>query len=209
MGASLLAKALSQPASSAQTHRHRQQGWLPQGYVLPIRLVPGADQCGSLPCKRWRWVSQHLRHRHTAIASRAGSHRVMCCPSGWCLAQINVGACPASDGGGSVNIFGTDSPLSPAGLAPTGLCVVHNIRAQRRSLWELALQAMAVGQPTSSAQTHRHRQQGWLPQVCVSITTFESSADPCGSLPCKRWRRFSQPLRHRLSAFSNALPGTC
>jgi hypothetical protein len=70
----------------------------------------------------------------------------------------------ASDGGVSADLFGTVRPLSPAGLAPTGFCVDHNIRVQRRSVWELALQAMAVGQPTYLALLVGYRQQGWLPQ---------------------------------------------
>ncbi len=199
----LQAIAVGQPTASVQILRYRQQGWLPQGFVWITTFEYSADQCGSLPCRRLRWISQLLWHRYSAIASRAGSHRVLCGSQHSSTAQINVGACPAGDCGGSANCFGTGIPLSPAGLAPTGFCVDHNIRVQRRSMWELALQAIAVDQPTALAQVFRYRQQGWLPQGFVWITTFEYSADQCGSLPCRRWRWVSQLLWHRYSAIAS------
>jgi hypothetical protein len=114
----------------------------------------------------------------------------------------HCGSWLASDGGGSVDIFGTGSPLSPAGLAPTGFCGCHKICVQHESLWELALQAMALGQATLSAQAVRYRQQGWLPQGFVPVIKFVCNVNHCGSLPCKRWRWVRQHFRHRQPAIA-------
>ena len=87
--------------------------------------------------------SQHLFTCPTAIASRAGSHNGSSRSQVHEHPKILVGDCPASDGVSPANIYSPDPPPSPAGLAPTGVRVDHKSMNTQKSLWELALQAMA------------------------------------------------------------------
>ncbi len=162
---------------------------------------------------------------HTAIASRAGSHRVCGMPTIPATAKIPVGAglpamavgqstssaqvfrhrqqgwlpqvlwdannpgnsanpCGswlASDGGGSVNFFGTGIPPSPAGLAPTGFWVAHQICAWRRSMWELALQAIGPALPTFPSTDTPLSLASQLPQGLGDAKNLSNTANPCGS----------------------------
>jgi hypothetical protein len=180
MGAGLLAKAVSQATSSAQTLRFREQahsyrvlrrtqicdnptnpcgselaregggsdtifgtdiplsraGSLLQGFAPYTNLRKLHKSLWELACWGLRWVRQHLRHRHSAFASR---------------------------------------------LTPTGFCAVHKFAITPQIPVGAGLLAKAVGQTLSSAQTLRFREQAHSYRVLRRPQICENSTNLCGS----------------------------
>jgi hypothetical protein len=134
VGASLLAIALGQSPSPAQTPRFREQA---HSYrVLGRTQIPYHPiiLCSCFACWLKRWVSHHLRYRSTAFASKLSSYRFLGRtqipkhPTNPCGSEL------AREGGGSGNIFCTDIPLSRAGSLLQGFAPYTNLRTPHKSL---------------------------------------------------------------------------
>ena len=71
----MLAKASDQPTHASQAHRFREQARSHRGFVLGKGICEHHQSLWERACSRRRRVSQRMRHRLTAFASKLARHR--------------------------------------------------------------------------------------------------------------------------------------
>ena len=125
--------------------RHREQARLPQGFVPGAEPRCTADPGWERACSRKRLICHINAGCAAVIASKLGSHRVLCLAQSLGAQQIQGGSEPARDSGGSVGIDDGCVAVIASKLAPTGFFAGRGVAGYSRSRVGASLLAIAVG----------------------------------------------------------------
>jgi len=122
VGAGLLAKASGQPTHASQAHRFREQACSHRGVVLGVGIGEHPQAMWERACSRRRRISQHMRHRPTAFASKLAPTGDLCRTWESVNTLNHCGSRLAREGVGSAHTCFTGPPLSRASPLPQGVC---------------------------------------------------------------------------------------
>ena len=137
-GSGLAREGVGSAIHASQAHRFREQARSHRGFVLDVGIGEHLQSLWERACSRRRRVSQHMRHRPTAFASKPAPTGDLC----WTWELVNTinhcGSGLAREGVGSANTCFTGPPLSRASPLPQGICAGQGICEHLQSLWERA-----------------------------------------------------------------------